>query len=63
MSIIAQDKKTGKSILLGDKKIEKINLMDENQYHLKISYRENNKENNFKVSLGTPNSSYSYDNN
>lgn len=37
------NKKNSKAILLGNKKIDKINLMDENQYHLKISYRENNK--------------------
>jgi hypothetical protein len=43
MNVVAQDKKTGKQIPLGDKKIEKINIMDENLYHLKISYRENNK--------------------
>lgn len=63
MSISAQNKTHDKRVLLGDKKIEKINLMDENQYHLKISYRQNNKENNFKVSLGIPNSTFSYEHN
>ena len=34
---------TAEEMYLLDKKIEKINIMDENLYHLKISYRENNK--------------------
>lgn len=54
MKIVAVNQKNaGKPMLLANTQLKKVNFHEENLYHIKLSYRQNAKDKNFRVSIGS----------